>query len=163
MTKAVSTIGRDEWAALKYAVQLDRVDEGEGVEWVAFFPLLGRAACMAYGSTPTEAVETAERMRLDLYDEIVGSGIPIPLPTNGGEDELPSGRFLLRVPKLLHRRLQRAAEEKHLSLNQLCVERLERSEIEESLIDFIRREVRANVEAAAPLWETAIECSTPSR
>ncbi|MCD4673114.1 MAG: type II toxin-antitoxin system HicB family antitoxin [Anaerolineaceae bacterium] len=71
--------------------------------------------CMSQGDTPEEALRMIEDamygwLEVELED---GESIPEPRP-----EEDYSGRFVVRVPKSLHRKLVEAAEENGVSLNQ---------------------------------------------
>lgn len=71
--------------------------------------------CTAHGDTEAEALEM---LRDNLEDWITFSleeGDSIPLPET--EEKLPSGKWLLRVPKTLHKQLIECAEREGVSLN----------------------------------------------
>jgi antitoxin HicB len=85
--------------------------EDEGA-WVASVPDL--PGCNSYGTTITEAVENVqEAKKLWLEGQFqVGASIPEP----EAEDEY-SGKFVLRIPKVLHRSLAYEARKQGVSLN----------------------------------------------
>ncbi|HLP44359.1 MAG TPA: type II toxin-antitoxin system HicB family antitoxin [Candidatus Deferrimicrobium sp.] len=75
--------------------------------------------CMAQGETYEEAFKNIrEAMELWLEDAIA-DGDDIPEPDRGEENF--SGKFVLRLPKTLHRKLARNAYKENVSLNQYVV------------------------------------------
>jgi antitoxin HicB len=74
--------------------------------------------CMTQGETYEEAFKNIqEAMQLWLEDAIENElEIPEPVP-----DEEFSGKFVLRLPKSLHRKLARNAKKENISLNQYAV------------------------------------------
>lgn len=93
---------------LKYPME---IVEDEGA-WVASIPDL--PGCNSFGSTLAEAIENLQRTK-DLW--IQGqyeSQMDIPEPRD--EDDF-SGKFVLRIPKVLHRSLAHEAKEQGVSLN----------------------------------------------
>ena len=71
--------------------------------------------CMTAGETEAEAVALLPEAMAAWLTVALESGAPIPEPT---PEPAYSGRFLLRVPKTLHRRLAERAELEGVSLNQ---------------------------------------------
>lgn len=109
MSRRVNTRG--------YRIEL--YEDEDGI-WVAEVPEL--PGCLAAAGGPGEAVELLEDAMDAWIDAAVADGRPVP-PATPVEDEY-SGRFLLRVPKTLHRRLAQEAHREELSLNAYCVYRL---------------------------------------
>jgi antitoxin HicB len=73
--------------------------------------------CMSEGPTATDALANLDDA-LDCWLEVaIEQGIPIPRPR--AEIEEFSGRFSVRVPRMLHRALVTLAERERVSLNQL--------------------------------------------
>ena len=74
--------------------------------------------CTSQGETPDEALTMIkDAMQLWIEDALEeGNTVPEPRP-----DEEFSGRFNLRVPISLHRKLSQLAEDEGVSLNTLCV------------------------------------------
>src|SRR5258708_4167248 len=60
----------------------------------------------------------------DVLTDLAASGEPIPEPLS---ERTYSGRFVVRVPAEVHRRLVREAAEQHVSLNRLVSDRLARA------------------------------------
>jgi predicted HicB family RNase H-like nuclease len=60
----------------------------------------------------------------DVLTDLAASGEPIPEPLS---ERTYSGRFVVRVPSGVHRRLAREAAEQHVSLNRLVSDPLARA------------------------------------
>jgi len=104
-----------------YAVQvyLDPEDDS----WVAEVPDLPGAVAAA--DDPAEALGEIEDV-IDAWIEAAiadGRSVPPPRPI----EEEYSGRFVVRVPRSLHRRLVQEAERDGVSLNAYCVSALSQS------------------------------------
>lgn len=127
-------ITKRQWNALRYPIALRQLSTVEGGGWLATIPMLGEGAFMADGETPAEAIEALENLRRDLYEMVVESGQPIPLPTDvTAEAKLPSGKWIMRTPPRLHAELQEAAKAQGLSLNAYCIHCLERGHAAQSM------------------------------
>jgi predicted RNase H-like HicB family nuclease len=103
--------------------------------------------CMTVGDTMAEALAMIEDAKHAWLTAAVEDGIEIPLPESM-QTERYSGKFALRLPKSLHRKLADGAEQDCVSLNQYLVALLaERN----SLVE-IRRLLAA---------QAAIPCEVP--
>ena len=65
------------------------------------------------------AIRNLEEIKRERFSEYIHHGIAIPEPQRH-EDQY-SGKFVLRIPKYLHRELASAARENDVSLNQFLV------------------------------------------
>jgi predicted RNase H-like HicB family nuclease len=72
--------------------------------------------CTAHGANDAEAIENLRDVQLAWIEEAINNDIPIPQPSV--DQDLPSGKWVQRVPKWLHARLVTAATEEGTSLNQ---------------------------------------------
>jgi antitoxin HicB len=106
------TSGRplDEYMALDYPVELVR----DGDEWVASNPDL--PGCSSFGPDPNSAVENLSNVRSLWIEGEISSGNEIPEPA---DDNRYSGKFVLRIPKGLHRLADYRARREGVSLNSL--------------------------------------------
>lgn len=95
------------------------VEDGEHVATVAEFPSLSWLA-----PTPVEALAGLAGVVRDVLADLAASGEPVPEPLS---ERAYSGRFVVRVPAEVHRRLVREAAEQHVSLNRLVSDRLARA------------------------------------
>ncbi len=104
------------YLSLPYRVEVYPDEDGKG--FAALVPDL--PGCMTAADTREELwpmLEDAKRLWLEVALE---DGIPIPEPKPLEEEEF-SGKFVLRLPKTLHRQLARLSEEEGASLNALVV------------------------------------------
>ena len=72
--------------------------------------------CMSQGETPEEALRMIEDAMFGWLESEIEAGSPIPEPR---VEEAFSGKFVVRVPRQLHRLLVESAESNNVSLNQL--------------------------------------------
>ncbi len=106
------------YLSLPYTIELIREDETTWFARVAELP-----GCMTEGDSPADAVDMIQDamagwIELALED---GRAIPEPKPL-----EEFSGKFVVRVPKSLHRDLVAAAAREEVSLNQFIATELAR-------------------------------------
>ena len=97
---------------LPYTVEM--VNNDDGSVFVSIKELKG---CMSEGDTVEEALEMIEDAKQCWLEMAHDKGMNIPLPDSMNEKEY-SGKLVLRLPKELHRRLAKNAEENNVSLNQ---------------------------------------------
>lgn len=102
------------YLSLPYSRVLKRDEEGDIVATIAELD-----GCVAHGSNDSEALTNLHEAQRAWIEAALTDGQEIPLPEI--EEELPSGKFVLRLPKLLHRRLINVAEKDDVSLNVLVI------------------------------------------
>jgi len=93
--------------------------DNEHVATVAEFPSLSWL-----DSSPSKALDGLTALVRDVVADLKATGEPIPEPLSA---RAYSGRFVVRVPPELHRRLATEAAEQHVSLNRLVSDRLARA------------------------------------
>jgi antitoxin HicB len=101
-----------DYMKLPYTVMLKRDEEGDFIARIKEFE-----GCVADGQDEIEALGNIEQVKELWIETALKAGQAIPLPEE--DDELPSGKFLTRVPRSLHRNLIDIAEREGVSLNQL--------------------------------------------
>jgi antitoxin HicB len=103
---------------IEYPIVLRPLAKDEGGGWLAEVPDL--PGCLADGNTPEEAMrEATDAARSWIRTaKIYGDTIPAPSSTRRGSY---SGRWLLRTPRSLHKRLSERAKAEGVSLNTLAV------------------------------------------
>ena len=111
-------MGKPDPAHYTYRVAWS-AEDNEHVATVAEFPSLSWLA-----PTPVEALSGLADLVRDVVADLVASGESVPEPLS---ERTYSGRFVVRVPAELHRRLAVEAAEQHVSLNRLVSERLARA------------------------------------
>lgn len=97
-----------------YTKVLKRDDEGDVVATIA--ELNG---CMAHGSDEGEALQNLREAQAAWIEAAIATGQDVPVPEQ--EEELPSGKFVVRVPRSLHQKLNKLTKQDDVSLNQLMV------------------------------------------
>lgn len=100
------------YLGLPYTVILRRDEEGDFVARIDELP-----GCTAHGKSPQEALENLEESKLLWITDCIEGGEPVPEPAV--EESLPSGKWVQRVPKGLHKKLSSIAKREGVSLNQL--------------------------------------------
>ena len=124
----------EEYMHLPYRMEIYH-DDGY---WAGAFPdLPGLVAGHATWDGLQAAIEGAKRA---YFAAAIESGRPIPEPRVPRPPEF-SGRFVVRVPKSLHRQATQAAEREGMSLNSFVVAAVAK--------ELGRREQRARQEAAS--------------
>ncbi len=98
-----------------YPVRLQRLPEDEGGGWLAEVPDL--PGCMSDGDTPEQAVANVQGAILSWIEAAEELGRSVPAP---GADEHFSGKWVIRMPRSLHRRLAERARHEGVSLNTLA-------------------------------------------
>lgn len=97
---------------IDYSFELRPLSDEEGGGWLVIYPDL--PGCMSDGETPEEAMANGKDA-LDAWLEAaaeVGRDVPSP-------GDLPSGKFIARVPRSLHARLTARAKQEGVSMNAL--------------------------------------------
>jgi predicted RNase H-like HicB family nuclease len=98
------------YLGLQYRIELVE-DEGA---WVASNPDL--PGCASFGPEPDAAVKSLAEVRRLWLEGQLASGNKIPEPSG---DERYSGKFVLRIPKSMHRLAEMRARHEGVSLNAL--------------------------------------------
>jgi antitoxin HicB len=100
----------DYYMNLPYTIELQR-DMEEG--W--FVRVKELRGCTGQGDTAEEAIAMIQEAMSLWLEVALEEGLPIPEPR---PDEAYSGKFVVRVPRSLHRELVETAEHEGVSLNQ---------------------------------------------
>ncbi|MBA7671454.1 hypothetical protein ES703_79612 [subsurface metagenome] len=95
---------------LNYPITIYQAEEGGYVAEIEDLP-----GCITEGETLEEVTLRIENARKGWIQVAYEDGIEIPLPRT---DEEYSGKFMVRIPKYLHRRLAEKARREGVSLNQ---------------------------------------------
>lgn len=104
------------YLGLKYPVTLEAAPEGG-----YFIEIEDLPGCYSQGETVEEALEMIEESRHLWLESAYEDGLDIPLPR---DREKYSGKFFIRAPKSLHRKLDQAAKREGVSLNLFLVSTL---------------------------------------
>jgi antitoxin HicB len=98
----------EDFLNLKYPMEIVE-DEGG---WLASVPDL--PGCNSFGTTVNDAVNNVQEAKDLWIKSQLEQGHTVPLPTD--EDSF-SGKFILRIPRTLHRSLHYQAQKQGVSLN----------------------------------------------
>jgi antitoxin HicB len=102
----------DYYRSLPYGITLRKDEEGDWVARVEELP-----GCTAHGGTQAEALGKLEEIKTAWIEDAIESGDVFGIP-EPKVSELPSGKWLQRVPRSLHKSLTDAAKREGVSLNQ---------------------------------------------
>jgi len=105
------------YLSLPYTVFLKRDEEGDYVARVQEIP-----GCSAHGKTEAEALANLKETEELWFTDCIERGDPVPEPAP--EESMPSGKWVQRVPRSLHKKLSALAEQEGVSLNQLVTSML---------------------------------------
>jgi len=97
---------------VSYGIALRKDEEGSWVAKIEELP-----GCVAHGDSQAQALENLEDVKTAWIEDAIEAGDPIPEPQS--QEELPSGKWLQRVPRFLHKGLTDLAQREGVSLNQL--------------------------------------------
>jgi len=95
-----------------YPFELRPLSEEEGGGWLITFPDL--PGCMSDGESPEEAIANGKDALAAWIQATRDAGRVVPRP-----GELPSGKFVARIPRSLHARLAARARQEGVSMNAL--------------------------------------------
>jgi len=119
MVTQIKREGLEYYLSLKYPVSLTPDVTGGYVAEMEDLP-----GCFSQGDTPEEAFANIEEARQLWIEVAYEDGQEIPLPRT---EEAYSGKFNVRIPKSLHRKLDLMADREGVSLNQYLMFSLARS------------------------------------
>lgn len=100
------------YEALPYTVVIRKDEDGDFIARVQELP-----GCIAHGDNEAAAIANVRAMQRLWIEDALEAQHAIPEPED--DESLPSGKFLQRIPKKLHRELIRLAEREQVSLNTL--------------------------------------------
>jgi antitoxin HicB len=108
------------YLSLKYPISLEEAPEGG-----YFIQIKDLPGCFSQGETIEESLENIDEARKLWIESMYEDGNQIPLP--GSAEKQYSGKFNVRIPKSLHRKLDEMAEREGVSLNHYLVATLSRA------------------------------------
>ena len=109
MTKAEVNKDVVYYLSLAYPITLRPDEDGDYVATISELP-----GCMAHGPDANDALANLREVQELWIEERLTSGQEVPEPES--EPELPSGKWLQRVPRTLHQRLTEKAKREDVSL-----------------------------------------------
>jgi antitoxin HicB len=112
-----TTTTLDDYLALPYTIILQRDEDGDVVARIKELD-----GCVADGENEEQALIALRSMKKLWLEMALKKGASIPKPET--EDDLPSGKWLQRVPRSLHKKLADLSKDEGVSLNQLVTSML---------------------------------------
>jgi predicted RNase H-like HicB family nuclease len=109
------------YMSLPYTIQIQPRNDGDGLYY--FAKVLELDGCMSDGKTPEDAFRNIREAMEGWLEVKLQHGDPIPEPV---PEEEYSGKFVVRVPKSLHKHLSMMAQLEGVSLNQYILYKLSR-------------------------------------
>ncbi len=104
---------------LNYPIEISEVPEDDGGGFFASIPIL--SGCMSDGETIEEAYRNIAEAKHEWLASMIERNLPIPEPTT--ENNF-SGKFVVRIPKSLHKLLAEQSQKEGVSLNQFIANSL---------------------------------------
>lgn len=101
------------YLALNYPIEFEEISAEDGGGFLATIPLL--KGCMTDGETLQEAYDNLKEAKRIWLEDMLSRNMPIPEPL---KEENYSGKFLVRIPKSLHKIISEQSKREGLSLNQ---------------------------------------------
>jgi predicted RNase H-like HicB family nuclease len=111
----------EDYLALPYPITLIEESAAEGRPRIWFAKVDDLPGCMSQGDSAEEAITNVREAMGAWIADALDDDAPVPLPRDEADY---SGRFLVRVPRTLHRDLAREAEREGTSLNQFVTSAL---------------------------------------
>ena len=103
----------DYYMNLKYPTQITEIAAEDGGGYLVEIPLL--KGCMSDGETVAEALENIKEAKEEWLTYMLENKLPIPEPADVSKY---SGKFVVRIPKTLHKTISEQSKLEGLSLNQ---------------------------------------------
>lgn len=100
------------YMSLNYPSQITKIDEADGGGFLIEVPML--KGCMSNGENVEEAYNNLEEAKKEWFTYMLENNLAIPEPA----DASYSGRFMVRIPKTLHKIITEQSKREGLSLNQ---------------------------------------------
>ena len=98
---------------LKYTTQITEIAVEDGSGYLIEIPLL--KGCVSDGETIAEALENIKEVKVEWFAYMLDNDLPIPEPIDITKY---SGKFVVRIPKSLHKTISEQSKMEGLSLNQ---------------------------------------------
>jgi len=98
---------------LKYPTQITEITVEDGGGYLVEIPLL--KGCMSDGETIAEALENIKEAKEEWLTYMLANNLSIPEPA---DVDKYSGKFVVRIPKTLHKTISEQSKMEGLSLNQ---------------------------------------------
>jgi predicted RNase H-like HicB family nuclease len=138
MKKTENTKNIEYYLSLPYTTVLKKDEDGDILARIEELD-----GCVSHGSDESEAISNLKAMQTAWIEACLESGRPVPEPEP--EEELPSGKYLQRIPRTLHLRLIRRAKREGVSLNALTTTMLTDAESSKLVGDLVAEKLSASL------------------
>lgn len=101
------------YMGLNYPSQITKINDADGGGFLIEVPLL--KGCMSDGETVEEAYNNLEEAKKEWFTYMLENNLEIPEPAAANSY---SGKFVVRIPKTLHKIITEQSKREGLSLNQ---------------------------------------------
>jgi len=128
MNSEDATKNVEYYLSLPYTIILRPDEDGDVIARVEEL-----SGCLAHGVDDKEALHNLRGVQKAWIQECLDSGQPVPVPVP--EEELPSGKFIVRVPRTIHKKLSEMAKKECVSLNALVTSLLSDALAVKSTVD----------------------------
>jgi len=128
------------YLSFNYDIIIRKIDKYDDVFYEATTRELDPLTFYGVGDTPEAAIESLEEVKQELFPYYLENGIPIAEP-EPAERSLPSGRFIVRIPPAIHKRLISLANRNKQSLNAFITSIFERYTTKEALEEIFEKKV----------------------
>ncbi|MBK6766497.1 MAG: type II toxin-antitoxin system HicB family antitoxin [bacterium] len=99
-----------------YPIEIAKVSEEDGGGYKAYYPHLGRIAFCGMGKTKADALQDLSEVAAIMIEGHINKNVDLPDPPRQKQTAF-SGKFVVRLPKSLHARLDHEADLEGMSLN----------------------------------------------
>ena len=106
----------DYYMSLAYPVEITKIAPADGGGFLARIPLL--KGCQSDGETADAALKNIEEAKREWLAATLKTKHKIPEPL---DESAYSGKFTLRIPKFLHKKLTEEAIKEDMSLNSYLI------------------------------------------
>lgn len=130
---------------LNYPITIDTDEDNGRKIYIAEIPDL--PGCSAYAESTDKALTELQDAKKAWIEASLKRNLSIPEPV---QEDLYSGKFLLRIPTRLHMNLAKEAEKNNLSLNQHVRQLLEQKDAAQAMINKINEfheKIRKDIKA----------------
>lgn len=111
------------YMGLPYTYLIQHVTDESGIYF--FGQILELDGCQSHGDSPEETYQNLQEAMEGWLEVKLEHGDSVPEPAANGQENF-SGKFVLRIPKSLHKRLAVEAQKEGVSLNQYALYKLSR-------------------------------------
>lgn len=135
---------KEYYMALDYDIIIRKYEEEGEVLFKAFTNELDKKAFYGVGNTSEEAISSFNKIKEEWFEYYLENDLYIPEPENRDED-LPSGKFVVRITPSTHYKLYKMAKRNKQSLNSLVNNIIEQYCTAESLLPMIKGQIKVAI------------------